>query len=95
MIKSFRMTCIAATLFMLGACSHTAPAQIVDLGDAGKGWRITCGGIFLSTGDCYDKASYQCTNRGYTIMRETDISPPPTSYWWNSASAHEIVVRCS
>jgi len=89
------MICVTAALLLIGACSHTAPVQMVDAGDGSHAWRITCGGFFSSTGDCYDKAGYQCMNRGYTVLRETDITPPSTSYWWNSAGAHEIVVRCN
>lgn len=93
MIKTGRIIGAAALLFLAG-CSHAAPAQMMDLGDGGKGWRITCGGMFLGTGDCYDKASYMCTGHGYTVVRETDISPPQSPYFWNETGAHEIVVRC-
>ena len=95
MTKTNWLLCITAIGILLSACSHTAPAQYVDTGDGGRGWRITCGGMFSSTGDCYDKASYQCMNRGYTIVRETDISPPQSPFFWNEAGAHEIVARCN
>jgi hypothetical protein len=94
MIKTGRMIGVAA-LFLFASCSHTAPAQSIDLGDGTRGWRVTCGGWFLDTGDCYDQASYMCMSRGYTVVRETDISPPETSYIWNKVGAHEIVVRCN
>jgi hypothetical protein len=93
MFKTGRMIA-AAALLLFASCSHTAPAQMTDLGDGTKGWRITCGGMFLATGDCYDKASYMCMNRGYAVVRETDITPPESPWFWNEAGAHEILVRC-
>ena len=93
MIRTGRIISIAV-LLLLASCSHTAPAQTMDLGDGTRGWRITCGGMFLGTGDCYDKASYICMNRGYTVVKETDISPPQSTYFWNTSGAHEIVIRC-
>jgi len=94
MIKTGRMILIAAAALFVAACSHAAPSQVVSLGDNTKGWRITCGGLFLGTGDCYDKAGYLCMYKGYTVLRETDITPPQSSYFWNSAGSHEIVVKC-
>jgi hypothetical protein len=94
MIKAGRIIGIAA-LLLFASCSHMAPAQITDLGDGTRGWRVTCGGWFLGTGDCYDKASYLCANRGYTVVRETDITPPESTYFWNETGAHEVVVKCN
>ncbi|MGE3622676.1 MAG: hypothetical protein AB7H77_02205 [Bdellovibrionales bacterium] len=95
MLSPGKLMGIAAVIFTLAGCSHAAPAQIVNIGDGARGWRITCGGWFLGSGDCYDKASYQCQGRGYTILKETNITPPDSSYFWNTASSHELIVKCN
>ena len=93
MIRIGRILGVAALLSVV-ACSDTAPTQVVKLSDNSHGIRITCGGWFSSVSACYDKASYVCNNRGYTVLQENDITPPESPYFWNSAGAHEIIARC-
>jgi hypothetical protein len=85
---------LAFTLFLpLAACG--TPSEPVNIDSATPGYRITCGGAYSLTSDCYEKAGYLCGNRGYTAIRETDITPPAdANYFWNAA-AHEVVIKCN
>jgi hypothetical protein len=93
MITIGRMT-VAVLLLALASCD-TAPSEVVNAGDYGSTYRITCGGFFSGPRDCYDKAGSICL-RGYTVVKETDIKPPESSYifFWQTG-AHEITVKCS
>ena len=78
----------------LAACS-TAPSETVNGGDGeGQSYRITCGGTFSSASECFERAGFICGNRGYTVVRETDIAPPEGSIFF-APSAHEAIVRCN
>jgi len=78
----------------LSACS-TAPSETMEMANGeGRGYRITCGGTFSSASECFERAGYICGNRGYTVLKETDISPPDGSMFW-AASAHEALIRCN
>jgi len=82
-----------AVLGLLAACS--TPSEVVNLSDNSRAFRITCGGPVSSTNDCYEKAGNICGNKGYSVVRETDIRPPEdSSYFWNAA-AHEVLVKCN
>ena len=88
----FRILTVVFPL-LLAACS--TPSEGVNLDDGSKGYRITCGGAYSSTKDCYEKAGYLCGNKGYTVVRETDISPPSdANFFWNAA-AHEVLLKCN
>jgi hypothetical protein len=85
---------LAALAFLLAGCGEMVPAQVITMSDSAKAFRITCGGLFSSNKDCYDRASSICHGGPFSILQETDISPPSTSYFW-STGAHEIVMRCN
>jgi hypothetical protein len=84
----------AATL-MLAACGGGAPSEGIKLNDNSPGYRITCGGAFSSVNDCYEQAGKLCGAKGYSVVSESDITPPSDSdYFWNAA-AHQSVIRCN
>lgn len=92
-IRLAKLIAITAALGALAACS--TPSEIVNLDKDTKGYRITCGGAYSSTSDCYEKAGFICGNKGYTVVHETSIAPPAdANYFWNAA-AHEVVVSCN
>ncbi|MFY9287568.1 MAG: hypothetical protein WAO98_03600 [Alphaproteobacteria bacterium] len=78
---------------VLTACS--TPSEMITMNDGTRAYRITCGGPISSVKDCFERAGYICGNKGYTVVRETDITPPSDSnYFWNAA-AHETIVKCN
>ncbi len=92
-IRLTEIITLTAVLGALAACS--TPSEPVDLNSGLKGYRITCGGAYSTTSDCYERAGYICGNKGYTVVHETSINPPAdANYFWN-ASAHEVIVTCN
>jgi len=94
MVKAPFIKLIAsAALLGLAACS--TPSEHLNMADGTQGYRITCGGAISSKSDCFEKAGALCGNKGYTVIRETDIAPPSdANYFWNAA-AHEVLMKCN
>ena len=84
---------LLAGFALLAAC--TTEDKAIDLGNGVRGYRVTCGGLPISTnGDCDSRAAYICGDGGYTVLKDENPPYAHTEHFWRE-STRDIVISCN